>query len=101
MLHLICHGEGCCTCRERRHSPSGIEPRQTCLGRPQLQTLALEFQSIQSPVLHGIHGVGVAGAAFHGMHRVLYLAGMTGLVWHVLLTQSVLHEVLVFIACGL
>ncbi len=35
------------------------------------------------------------------MHRVLYIAGMAGLVWHVLLTQSVLHEVLVFVACGL
>ncbi|KAL2166209.1 hypothetical protein VTG60DRAFT_3124 [Thermothelomyces hinnuleus] len=41
------------------------------------------------------------GAAFHGVHRILYLAGMTGLVWHVLLTRSVLHEVLVFVACGL
>ncbi|KAM7190660.1 hypothetical protein V8F33_009324 [Rhypophila sp. PSN 637] len=41
------------------------------------------------------------GAAFHGVHRILYVAGMTGLVWHVLLTQSVLHEVLVFVACGL
>ncbi|KAG7289851.1 hypothetical protein NEMBOFW57_006228 [Staphylotrichum longicolle] len=26
---------------------------------------------------------------------------MAGLVWHVLLTQSVLHEVLIFVACGL
>ena len=41
------------------------------------------------------------GAAFHGVHRILYVAGMAGLVWHVLLTQSVLHEVLVFVACGL
>jgi NAD(P)H-flavin reductase len=41
------------------------------------------------------------GAAFHGVHRMLYLAGMAGLVWHVLLSQSVLHEVLVFVACGL
>jgi predicted ferric reductase len=41
------------------------------------------------------------GAAFHGVHRILYLAGMAGLIWHVLLTQSVLHEILVFVACGL
>ncbi|KAK4034603.1 hypothetical protein C8A01DRAFT_18612 [Parachaetomium inaequale] len=41
------------------------------------------------------------GAAFHSVHRILYLAGMAGLIWHVLLTQSVLHEILVFVACGL
>ncbi|KAK4151067.1 hypothetical protein C8A00DRAFT_36296 [Chaetomidium leptoderma] len=41
------------------------------------------------------------GAAFHGVHRILYLAGMAGLVWHILLTQSLLHKVLVFVACGL
>lgn len=35
------------------------------------------------------------------MHRILYLAGMAGLVWHILLTQSLLHKVLVFVACGL
>jgi Na+/proline symporter len=38
------------------------------------------------------------GAAFHGVHRILYVAGMAGLVWHILLTQSVVHEVLVFVA---
>ncbi|KAB5528998.1 hypothetical protein GE09DRAFT_1041919 [Coniochaeta sp. 2T2.1] len=41
------------------------------------------------------------GAAFRGVHRILYVAGMTGLVWHVLLVKSLLHEVLVFVACGL
>ncbi|KAH8909446.1 hypothetical protein BR93DRAFT_956577 [Coniochaeta sp. PMI_546] len=41
------------------------------------------------------------GGAFRGVHRILYVAGMTGLVWHVLLVQSYLHEVLVFVACGL
>lgn len=35
------------------------------------------------------------------MHRILYLAGMAGLAWHVLLVQSLLYEVLVFFACGL
>lgn len=35
------------------------------------------------------------------MHRILYLGGMGCLVWHIVLTQSLLHKVLVFVACGL
>lgn len=35
------------------------------------------------------------------MHRILYLAGMSGLIWHVLLVHKLLHEVLIFVACGL
>ncbi|KAH8878677.1 hypothetical protein GQ53DRAFT_834785 [Thozetella sp. PMI_491] len=41
------------------------------------------------------------GGAFRGVHRLLYLAGMAGLTWHVVLVQSVSHEILVFVACGL
>ncbi len=39
------------------------------------------------------------GVAFRAVHRILYLVGMAGLVWHVLLVQSLVHEILVFIAC--